>query len=881
MKNFRKVLALVLVVATLFSFAAMASAATYKDADKISYNEAVTVLSHVGILEGYPEDGTFRPANTITRAEMAKMIAVMANAGYDVKDLFSADVKFADAKGHWAASYIAYGTSTGIVAGRSATTFDPQGKVTGLETAKMLLVVLGFDAQKQGYIGSDWKLNVKRDAKLMGLLENFKAGYNPDAAITREEAAQMMLNALEAPCVVGYLSNDKITVTNAIVFKNLVVNNTEIKNAIKVVSHATLKDALQKGEWALYGNVLISDTILGEQLFGLKRITSGERDCYGRPSTGWTYKTMNNEDKKFGTAYANTAIFTSDNTNEAKMLNALAAYKGVKTVVYLDGKLSTTDTLENALATMTRNNRFGKGVRVEAYYEAAAKDNTDNKGVRNPLVTIVVINTYITTIESINTAYGTFTLKGKNGNFKNTYGFKPANKGDVVLAWFCGAQSADLHNAKLATPVTVTPKTATVSSTAANNSDHTAAGSSFITKDGKKYEYAANMDNMIVLSGLAAKTVIGQNDNANKLMNTSLDLFLDESGFVMGFRKTAAAPDKVAVVEEGTLYVGPEYTVDGKKTKDAHVDMLAFETNVPETEKVKIDHETAYRIKTGSGEGTLVTYSTNAKGEAVLTAAAEMNKTGVTVNSGKAYIEGINAGATDTTKWIVRTKDYTNNKFVYTYFEGKKLDKSYKADSIQYFVTNGYLTYVYVEATQAAEAHTAFILGKYENEINVAGGGEIYNYAKYKALVNGKEAVVASQQNNLVGKTLYTSDYVLLGLNSADGLPIYVSMKENKYVATKTEFEFNGNTVKYTDDNGTVKFLDVTKDTLLVMGFVNNWDNDQNNETAKVEYQICSIEEMNNYQKDYGWQNAKAQIIMNADGTAVAEMYIVLDYVHR
>lgn len=878
MKNFRKVLALVLVVATLFSFAAMASAATYKDADKISYNEAVNVLSHVGILEGYPEDGTFRPANTITRAEMAKMIAVMANAGYDVKDLFSSDVKFADSKEHWAASYIAYCTSTGIVAGRSATTFDPQGKVTGLETAKMLLVVLGFDAQKQGYVGADWKLNVKRDAKLMGLLENFAANYNPDAAITREEAAQMMLNALEAPCVVGYLANDKITVTNAIVFKNLVVNNQEIKNAIKVVSHATLKDALQKGEWALYGNVLISDTILGEQLFGLKRVVSGQRDCYGRPSTGWTYKSMNNQDVNFGTAYANSAIFTSDNTNEAKMLNALAAYKGVKTVVYIDGKLSTNDTLENALKTMTNNNRFGKGVRVEAYYEAAATDNNANG---KPMVTIVVINTYITTIESINTAYGTFTLKNKAGNFKNTYGFKPANVGDVVLAWFCGAQSADLHNAKLATPVTVTPKTASVSSTAANNNDHVAAGSSFVTKDGKKYEYAANLDNLIAVSGLAAKTVIGQNNDADKLMNTSLDLFLDESGFVMGFRKTAAAPDKVAVVEEGTLYVGPQYTVDGKPTKDAHVDMLAFEPNVPETEKVKVDHETTYRIKTGSGEGTLVTYGTNAKGEAVLTAAAEKNNTGVTITSGKAYIDGLNVGATDTTKWIVRTRDFTNNKYVYTYFEGKKLDKNYKADSIQYFATNGYLDYVYVEATQAAEAHTAFILGKYENEINVADGGMIYGYAKYKALVNGKEAVVASKQNDLIGKTLYTSDYVLLGLNSADGLPIYVSMTANEYVATATEFEFNGNTVKYTANNGTVKFLDVTKDTLLVMGFVNNWDHDYDGTTAKVEYQICSIEEMNNYQKQYGWQNAKAQVIMNADGTAVAEMYIVLDYVQR
>ena len=211
MKNFRKVLALVLVVATLFSFTAMASAKTYTDADKISYKEAVDVLSYVGILNGY-EDDSFKPTQTITREEMAKMIAVLSNAGTDVSTLYASACTFADvAKDRWSASYVAYCAKTGVVAGRSASTFDPTAKVTGLETAKMLLVVLGFNAEKQGYVGADWKVNVLRDAKVMGLLEDFDAKYNVEAAITREEAAQMMLNALEAPCVVGFLSNNSVT----------------------------------------------------------------------------------------------------------------------------------------------------------------------------------------------------------------------------------------------------------------------------------------------------------------------------------------------------------------------------------------------------------------------------------------------------------------------------------------------------------------------------------------------------------------------------------------------------------------------------------------------------------------------------------------------
>ena len=74
----------------------------------------------------------------------------------------------------------------GIVAGRNATTFDPEGKVTGIETAKMLLCLIGFDAKAQGYVGTNWKTHVLADAKNMGLLAGFAADYEADKAITRE-----------------------------------------------------------------------------------------------------------------------------------------------------------------------------------------------------------------------------------------------------------------------------------------------------------------------------------------------------------------------------------------------------------------------------------------------------------------------------------------------------------------------------------------------------------------------------------------------------------------------------------------------------------------------------------------------------------------------
>ena len=71
MKNFKKVLALVLAIATLLSFATVASAKTadFADAKDVKNVEAVDVLSYIKVLEGYPADNTFKPAKNITREE--------------------------------------------------------------------------------------------------------------------------------------------------------------------------------------------------------------------------------------------------------------------------------------------------------------------------------------------------------------------------------------------------------------------------------------------------------------------------------------------------------------------------------------------------------------------------------------------------------------------------------------------------------------------------------------------------------------------------------------------------------------------------------------------------------------------------------------------
>ena len=202
MKNFKKVLALVLAVATLLSFATIASAsvADFKDSKDVTHTEAVDVLSTIGVLNGYT-DGSYKPGNVITRAEAAKIIAMFDNGDTNIKELY-APVNFTDvASNHWAQSYISYCYHTGIIAGVGNNKYAPEAEVTGVQFLKMVLVVLGFDAKEEGLVGTGYAVNARKLALEVGLLEGIGNDFDYTKGLTRDNAAQIMLNALASSTV--------------------------------------------------------------------------------------------------------------------------------------------------------------------------------------------------------------------------------------------------------------------------------------------------------------------------------------------------------------------------------------------------------------------------------------------------------------------------------------------------------------------------------------------------------------------------------------------------------------------------------------------------------------------------------------------------------
>lgn len=202
MRNLKKVLSLVLCVAMMLSVMVMSTGAAFPDQDKVQNAEAVDMATALGIIDGY-EDGTFRPAENIERGEAVKMISAMLNGGRDAVQE-TTESSYTDVLGSddaWANKYIEYCTAQGIVSGVGEDRFAPASDVTGTQLAKMLLVSLGYDADKEAYQGTTmWAVNVNTDAVTAGLYAGIES-VDMNAALTRDNAAQMIWNALQAETV--------------------------------------------------------------------------------------------------------------------------------------------------------------------------------------------------------------------------------------------------------------------------------------------------------------------------------------------------------------------------------------------------------------------------------------------------------------------------------------------------------------------------------------------------------------------------------------------------------------------------------------------------------------------------------------------------------
>lgn len=159
--------------------------------------KAVTELSKLNIINGY-EDGTFRPDNTITRGEIAKIVITFMNqqdAAFDTIPSGFADV---DSVNHWAKKYIKLAADQKIVNGYPDGTFLADNPVKYTEIVKMLVCMLGYGsiAEARTIPGGAWYSGYMAIAAEKGILNNAAVNNVEDNA-SRATVAILTYNCLQ------------------------------------------------------------------------------------------------------------------------------------------------------------------------------------------------------------------------------------------------------------------------------------------------------------------------------------------------------------------------------------------------------------------------------------------------------------------------------------------------------------------------------------------------------------------------------------------------------------------------------------------------------------------------------------------------------------
>ncbi|WP_438433772.1 S-layer homology domain-containing protein [Gorillibacterium sp. sgz500922] len=176
-----------------------AAAPSFRDvpASLWSY-KGIRTAARLGVVGGYG-DGTFRPEAGVTRAEFARMLA----SALHVPAADSAVSGFRDTRGHWAAEPIAALADKGIVTGYADGSFRPDQRITRAEIVTVMARVAvpkgGGTAPAFTDIGRHWAKDAIAAFAASQIVTGKGGGrFEPDAPATRAEAAVLILRLLNA-----------------------------------------------------------------------------------------------------------------------------------------------------------------------------------------------------------------------------------------------------------------------------------------------------------------------------------------------------------------------------------------------------------------------------------------------------------------------------------------------------------------------------------------------------------------------------------------------------------------------------------------------------------------------------------------------------------
>ena len=375
----KKFLSLVLaLVMTMSLVTVSAGAKDFSDDDSITYQEAVDVISEIGVVDGYT-GGDFKPTDVLTRGAAAKIICNLILGPTTASALSASSAPFKDVPvSNTFAGYITYCAQEKIINGYPDGTFRPTGTLTGNAFMKMLLGALGYDSAVENYTGPNWSVAVIKQAAGIGL-DDGNDEFVGSKAVTREEAALYAFNMLQAT-MVEYDAKTSVDINGATV--------TIAGDKAKEIENTSRTDGYIDDDNKMQ---------FAERYFTDLRLTTDTTDDFGRPANTWRFKGVEvgtfaktadatyTADVKLGQIYSDLGMSDKDEAAPV-FVDGVEASESAKVSKGNDLKVSELKFTNSPVAKCN----VGNGTLVEAYLDEDTND-----------VTIVAINTYVAEVNKV------------------------------------------------------------------------------------------------------------------------------------------------------------------------------------------------------------------------------------------------------------------------------------------------------------------------------------------------------------------------------------------------------------------------------------------------------------------------------------------------
>ena len=389
MRNLKRALSLALASVMLLGMMVVGTSASYPDVTSKNNEEAIAVMQLLKVMTG-DDKGNFNPAKAVTRNEMAVIMCKLLDL--NTKD-YAGSCPFTDVPA-WAEPYVAACYANKIVSGTSATTYGGDATVTTAQAALMILKALGY-FQYAADFGEDWMVSTVKQASKIDLFDGLTS--NANAALTRNDVAQMALNALEAD-VVDTDGN----------------GGTTIKGEGFEISTGSAKyEKVENTKFDYRKDVKASEDKvqqLVEKLFDKDVTKESENDKLGRPATKWTYKDTKTKD--ISVADKADAVYAGKDFDKDVIKDLTDDDKTIVASYYNGAKID--DTTAREYYTKLYKT---KGITVELY-------DDDDK------ITVVILEAYAAQIKDIKTDDDDKVTKVDVEVFEASYGIKDSS---VVL----------------------------------------------------------------------------------------------------------------------------------------------------------------------------------------------------------------------------------------------------------------------------------------------------------------------------------------------------------------------------------------------------------------------------------------------------------------